>query len=237
MATPAQKRVAAAVARHNPYSAMMDEGMGHLRSMRQAIEHAVAQQRQVSALRRAADVTFVGADSDTSLTFVPAGTYAVIRVPTNMSWKCMRAAVSSAANDILYMYRGAPEPQNIVERMTCGADGFYVDSFSNDLYMAAASTIIVQSSLAAQFHVNLEIERMVPYMQPVSAAELHDELVQTPHDNYGADRDYPSRDIVEPEVERHIEQIDAPAEVEPKEADPPRQLLPDPSAHLPGAHV
>lgn len=241
MANVQQKRVAAALARHNPYQQHLDTAMEHLGSMRDNIERMVSEQRQVAAIRRQADVTFIGADVDTSLTFVPAGTYAVIRVPNNMSWKCMRVAVSSVANDILYMYRGAPEPQNIVEKMTCGADGFYVDSFSNDLYMAGGTSIIIQSSLLSNsFHVNLEIERMVPYMQPIGADELHDELVQTPHDNEGADRDFHSVDIVEPEVDRHMDPVTEPVEEAP-DHDPrqhaERQLLPDPSAHLPGAHV
>jgi hypothetical protein len=241
MATAAQKSLAARITKHNPYNQQVTEAMGHLATMRACVEKMVQEQRQVQALRRMVDCTFVGADSDASLQFNPAGTYAVFQVPKNMSWKCMRVAVASVANDIVYIYRGAPNPQNLVERAQCLADGFYVDSFSNDLYMAPGTLVICQSSLAAQFHVNLEIERNVPYMQGIPADDLlEDELVQTPHDNEGADRDFHSIDIVEPEVARHENTTGEPPDENPHESyeqHAERQLLPDPNAHLPGAHV
>lgn len=241
MASAAQRSLLAQVKKANPYHDMATQALSHMEDIRDKIDKAVSIQRQVQAIRRQADCTFVGADRDASLTFQPTGTYAAFKVPNNMSWKCMRVAVGSVANDILYMYRGSPQPQNIVERMGCAADGFFVDSFSNDLYMAAGTIIIVQSSLSAeQFHVNLEIERMVPYMEGVSSHDLHSELMQTPHDNEGADRDYHSTDIVEPQVERHLDAaIEAPEdqpEIDHEQHAEP-QLLPDANAHLPGAHV
>jgi hypothetical protein len=241
MASTVQRSLMAKAQRANPYAKMAETALGHMEHIRNCIDQQVTEQRQVQAIRRQADCTFIGADQDPTVTYPQAGTYAVFRVPNNMSWKCMRVAVASSANDILYMYRGTPQPQNIVERMECKADGFFVDSFSNDLYMAGGTLIIVQSSLAANaFHVNIEIERMVPYMEPVSSHELHDELMQTPHDNTGADHDYASVDIVEPQVERHMDAaIEAPDEQPDSSAiqHAERQLLPDPNLHLPAAHT
>lgn len=239
------------IQRENPYHKMAQQGLSSLQEVQRDIRAHIERDRQTSARRRVADMTFQGIDSDASLQ-LGANTYGVIRVPNNQTWKCMRVAASSVANDIMYIYRGAPQPQNIVERISCGADGFYVDSFANDLYMAAGALMIVESSLkAAAFHVNLEIERMIPYMYPVAADDLiEDGMNQVPHPfsgdsgyGTGTDPDAMSESTVEgrhfnPEVEDPAEQPDiseqdatvAGSEVE---AGQPGQLLPDVSAHLP----
>lgn len=226
----------------NPYGKMAQQAVDQLDMIQTGINALVERDRQVAARRRVADVTFVGVDQDPSLTFPIAGTYCALKVPNNMSWRCMRTAVTSAANDIIYMYRGAPNPQNIVERIPCAADGFYTDSFSNDIYMAGGALIIFQSSLAtAGFHVQLEIERMVPYQIPVSTTDLHTDLVQTPGPATGADYDWPSVDPVEhTAIDRHENAV----EESPDEQSAPSAehaatpaLIPDASLHLPGAHV
>jgi hypothetical protein len=237
------------IQRQSPYHDMAAQGLASLEDVQRYIRAFVEKDRQASARRHVADITFAGLDQDPSQSFSGiAGTFGVIKVPNNQTWKCMRVAAFSEANDILYIYRGTPQPQNIVERLVCGADGFYVSNFANFLYMAAGSLMIVQSSKAfVGFHVNLEIERMVPYMLPVAADDLlEDDMNQTPHD-HGIDYDWPSVDPIEATApERHmnaaeedpadqpdISQQDATVAGSQVEAGQPGQLLPDVSAHLP----
>lgn len=235
------------------YGAMAQEGLDSLAEVQKLIRAYVEKDRQASARRHVADITFAGMDQDTSLSFgAVAGTFAAIKVPNNQTWKCMRVAAFSEANDILYIYRGAPQPQNIVERIVCGADGFYVSNFANFLYMAAGALMIVQSSKAfAGFHVNLEIERMVPYQLPVAAQGLLEEdMVQTPEHTaldggYGPGTD-PDAMLEVTEEGRHfngaeeapadqpdISEQDATTAGSEAETAQPGQLLPDVSAHLP----
>lgn len=245
MAKPAQGdgSLLARIQKTSPYHKMAEEGLDILRDVQKTIRSTVERERQVAARKRAADVTFQGVDQDGAVTFpsLP-GTFGAIRIPDNQAWKCMRVAASSAANDILYCYRGAPQPQNLVERIQCFADGFFVDSFSNDLYMAPGSMFIVQSSLStAGFHLNLEIERMIPLMLPADADALNDELAQTPLPfdgdsgyGHGTDPDAVAETVVD---ERHMNPIVEDPQDQPVQSqqDAARQLLPDPSLHLPGA--
>lgn len=251
MPKPGQESILQRMQKQSPYHQMAQQGLDSLEEVQRSVRAFVERERQTTARRRVADMTFQGVDADASLS-LGANTYGVIRIPNNQTWKCMRVAASSSPNDVMYIYRGAPQPQNIVEKITCGADGFYVDSFANDLYMAAGSLMIVESTLkAVNFHVNLEIERMIPYMLPVSAdGLLEEEMNQTPHD-HGYDYDWPSTDPVEATApERHmnavhedpadqpdISQADATVAGSSAETGQPGLLLPDVSAHLPAKPV
>lgn len=240
------------IQRENPYTQMAQQGLSSLAEVQNYIREYVEKDRQASARRHVADVTFAGMDQDSSLSFgAVAGTFAAVKVPNNQTWKCMRVAAFSEANDILYIYRGTPQPQNIVERIECKADGFYVSNFANFLYMAAGALMIVQSSKAfVGFHVNLEIERMVPYQFPIQADHLLEEDAnQTPHHadeagyGTGTDPDAMVENVAEgrhfnpaaeePDEQPDISEQDATTGGSFVEAGQPGQLLPDVSAHMP----
>lgn len=227
--------------RSNPYHQMAREGLAKLDMLCSKVDQAVQDQREIAARRHLQDYTYTGVDQDSSIQYPGvAGTFASYQVPQNMGMCIMRIAAYSEPEDILRFYRGTPAPQNIIERLVTQADGFVITSISNKLYITPGTRIVIQSSKGATaFHVNFEIERMPLYMKAMSSNEIENELAGTPVTT-GPDAPWPAvGELVEPQVERHMNPISEPPDEQPdvNQQDAQRQLIPDANAHLPGAHV